>query len=27
MTAVFDESFGQLRCRLDEMETNIINAI
>ena len=27
MTSVFDESFGQLKSRLDEMENNIVNAI
>jgi hypothetical protein len=27
MTGVFDESFGQLKYRLDEMENNIVKAI
>ena len=27
MKGVFDESFGQLKSRLDEMESNIVNAI
>ena len=27
MTSVFDERFGQLKSRLDEMENNIVNAI
>jgi hypothetical protein len=27
MTSVFEESFGQLKSRLDEMESNIVNAI
>jgi hypothetical protein len=27
MTGVFEESFGQLRSRLDEMESNIVSAI
>ena len=27
MTSVFDESFGQLKSRLDEMENNIVKAI
>jgi hypothetical protein len=27
MTGVFDESFGQLKSRLDEMESNIVTAI
>ena len=27
MTSIFDESFGQLKSRLDEMENNIVNAI
>ena len=27
MTSVFDESFGQLKSRLDEMDNNIVNAI
>jgi hypothetical protein len=27
MTSVFEESFDQLKSRLDEMENNIVNAI
>ena len=27
LTGLFDESFGQLKSRLDELETNIVNAI
>jgi hypothetical protein len=27
MTGLFDESFGQLKSRLDEMEKNIVSAI
>ena len=27
MMSIFDESFGQLKSRLDEMENNIVNAI
>ena len=27
MTSVFDESFSQLKSRLDKMENNIVNAI
>ena len=27
MTSVFEENFSQLKSRLDEMESNIVNAI